>query len=183
MAAVKGEVRSLGAPHGSQSAGAARVSAPTLLPTAQGGFLPFLPHDNQALGHSTTQAVVECINEDLAQLLRAPAKQFWGVVQGDKSLVTCLDSFLKHRRWGQGSPPAGLDSRSPGSQQGAPAGRGRSATPDLGPQRVFAAGASRRFISKFATLRLAPPAGARLTMALTPRWSPRPWHSCLGGCS
>jgi hypothetical protein len=58
-------------------------------------FVSFLPGDNQDL--EAAQAI-ELINQDLGQLLRLPPQQFWQVVVTDKSLHTCLDSFLRFRR-------------------------------------------------------------------------------------
>ncbi|WIA38234.1 hypothetical protein OEZ86_001577 [Tetradesmus obliquus] len=58
-------------------------------------FVSFLPGDNQDL--AAAQAI-ELINQDLGQLLRLPPQQFWQVVVTDKSLHTCLDSFLRFRR-------------------------------------------------------------------------------------
>jgi hypothetical protein len=58
-------------------------------------FVSFLPGDNQDLAAAQ---VIELINQDLGQLLRLPPQQFWQVVVTDKSLHTCLDSFLRFRR-------------------------------------------------------------------------------------
>eukprot|EP00878_Enallax_costatus_P031733 GHUV01034746.1.p1 GENE.GHUV01034746.1~~GHUV01034746.1.p1 ORF type:complete len:121 (-),score=14.28 GHUV01034746.1:319-681(-) len=64
-----------------------------------GEFVAFLPGDNQDLANPNTHAVIELINQDLSQLLRLLPQQFWQVVLTDKSLHTCLDSFLRFRRW------------------------------------------------------------------------------------
>eukprot|EP00878_Enallax_costatus_P045973 GHUV01055527.1.p1 GENE.GHUV01055527.1~~GHUV01055527.1.p1 ORF type:complete len:112 (+),score=15.42 GHUV01055527.1:195-530(+) len=63
-----------------------------------GEFVAFLPGDNQDLANPNTHAVIELINQDLSQLLRLLPQQFWQVVLTDKSLHTCLDSFLRFRR-------------------------------------------------------------------------------------
>eukprot|EP00775_Hariotina_reticulata_P004912 gene4912-5156_t len=61
-------------------------------------FIAFLPGDNFDLSNANTHTVLQVINDDLAQLLRLPPAQFWQVVVTDKSLHTCLDSFLRFRR-------------------------------------------------------------------------------------
>jgi hypothetical protein len=70
--------------------------------TAQGGaatgaFLPFLPIDNQDLTEPTTQEALAVTNEQLAELLRAPDPEFWRTVRDDRSLHTCLDSYLRFK--------------------------------------------------------------------------------------
>ncbi|KAK9819644.1 hypothetical protein WJX72_000683 [[Myrmecia] bisecta] len=62
------------------------------------GYLPYLPQDAASAGDEHTEGTVEVINADLAELLRLPASQFWQVVQKDKSLQTCLDSYLQFAR-------------------------------------------------------------------------------------
>lgn len=61
-------------------------------------FIAFLPGDNSDLSSASTQTVLEIINDDLAHLLRLPPAQFWQVVVTDKSLHSCLDSFLRFKR-------------------------------------------------------------------------------------
>eukprot|EP00877_Chromochloris_zofingiensis_P004569 jgi/Chrzof1/14112/Cz08g25160.t1 len=65
---------------------------------ASGGFIPFLPTDNADLTNPTTQSVLTTIHDDLSRLLRLPAGDFWDVVRNDRSLVACLDSYLRFKR-------------------------------------------------------------------------------------
>lgn len=51
------------------------------------------------LSNGQTQQVIAAISADLAQLLRLPPAAFWQVVCSDTSLHTCLDSFLRFRRY------------------------------------------------------------------------------------
>jgi hypothetical protein len=60
-------------------------------------FLPFLPGDE---GTPEAIAVIAELNASLGELLRQDAKSFWDTVTNDKSLHVCLDSYLRHRRWG-----------------------------------------------------------------------------------
>lgn len=61
-------------------------------------FLPFLPGDNADLT-GDSRAALERINADLGQLLRASPADFWAtLLQDDRSLHDCLDSFLRFKR-------------------------------------------------------------------------------------
>lgn len=62
------------------------------------GFLPYLPQDNSSLEDARTEETIAIISEDLAQLLRAAAPEFWSTVRGDLSLHTCLNSYLQFAR-------------------------------------------------------------------------------------
>ncbi len=64
----------------------------------QGRFLPFLPSDNDDLGSPATQAALSLINQNLAWLLQQHAAEFWETVKADKSLIVCLDTYLRFRR-------------------------------------------------------------------------------------
>ena len=61
-------------------------------------FVPFLPHDNDALSDPTAAAVVNLLNERLASLLAMPALEFWQHVAHDASLRRALDTYLQFRR-------------------------------------------------------------------------------------
>ncbi|MEW5300920.1 MAG: hypothetical protein WDW36_003812 [Sanguina aurantia] len=60
-------------------------------------FLPFLPADNGSLSPASEEAV-SLINTELAALLRQDAASFWRVLRTDKSLLTCIDSYLRYKR-------------------------------------------------------------------------------------
>lgn len=60
--------------------------------------MPFLLQDNLDLS-GQQQQVIQAIDQDLAQLLRLPPQQFWQVVTSDDTLHTCLDSFLRFKRY------------------------------------------------------------------------------------
>jgi hypothetical protein len=67
---------------------------------SEGAFVPFLPGDNDDLADPAAQAALARINRDLEDLLRQPAGRFWEIVGSDASLVTCLDSYLRYKRYG-----------------------------------------------------------------------------------
>lgn len=68
-----------------------------------GGFVPFLPGDNSDLAAPESRAALERINADLGRLLRASPADFWAtLLQDDRSIHDCLDSFLRYKRCGWG---------------------------------------------------------------------------------
>ncbi len=60
-------------------------------------FLPFLPDDNNVLDVNTDEAL-QILNDDLGSLLCCETDQFWRTVLEDKSLHTCLTSYLQYGR-------------------------------------------------------------------------------------
>eukprot|EP00898_Chlorokybus_atmophyticus_P007339 jgi/Chlat1/7606/Chrsp64S07157 len=62
-----------------------------------GRFVAYLPRDSDG-NDAQTQAAINTINEQLATVLRLPAKEFWQFVVRDASLMKCLDSYLRFRR-------------------------------------------------------------------------------------
>jgi hypothetical protein len=60
-------------------------------------FLPFLPEDNSVLDTNTDEAL-QILNEDIGGLLRCEADNFWRTVLDDKSLHSCLTSYLQFAR-------------------------------------------------------------------------------------
>ncbi|KAK9909048.1 hypothetical protein WJX75_006462 [Coccomyxa subellipsoidea] len=67
-------------------------------------FLPFLPEDNSVLDTNTDEAL-QILNEDIGGLLRCEADNFWRTVLDDKSLHSCLTSYLQFARRGYDSIP------------------------------------------------------------------------------
>lgn len=61
----------------------------------RGRFLPYIPADNKTWA---ADDVIRAINDDLAELLSAPASEFWATVRDDASLHVCLDTYLRHKR-------------------------------------------------------------------------------------
>ncbi len=64
-----------------------------------GGFVPYLPQDNQTW---QAQEVLALLNQGLSRLLRLPPAEFWSAVEDDSSLHVFIDSYLHHKRcaWG-----------------------------------------------------------------------------------
>eukprot|EP00803_Ostreobium_quekettii_P007751 evm.model.scf_1175.1 EVM.evm.TU.scf_1175.1 scf_1175:1836-2480(-) len=63
-----------------------------------GGFLPFLPGDNDASADPDAEEAIEAMNEDMRRLLLLEAADFWSVVRDDPSLVVAIDTYLRFRR-------------------------------------------------------------------------------------
>jgi hypothetical protein len=62
------------------------------------GFLPWLPQD-EALGEDVAaEELLQLINEDLSYLLCSDDAEFWNCVKNDRSLQTCLDTYLQNCR-------------------------------------------------------------------------------------